>query len=315
MITLQHSLMMLLSVDGDIEQFKKEIAYALLPDAIRAYSGPRPYSHFEKSEDGQTSSWMKFPLDIKNLSKEMMDQVDKFLVPDIRPCCLGEDTDISAFKTHNKHLPEDYYNGVQKHLIQDMCFDKFVREQIDCSKKYESKFEIKGKKMDDKEVRAFIANMENYGFYILSKIIEHKYGITANQEWFDQNVKPILDEFYPQDLADNTYKYMKIPERINDLITNHDFSEIGSFIIPVNDYLEMYGEALDNMKSQPKRRQVLEQQNTTKENSDLSTLIETSKEPQKETKKEKTKSPKEPKILQNKSADANALDVIDNWMM
>lgn len=313
MITLQHSLMMLLSVDGDMEQFKKEIAYALLPDAIRAYSGPRPYSHFEKSEDGQISSWMKFPLDVKNLSKDAMEQVDKFLVPNIRPCCLGEDTDIMAFKIHNKHLPDNYYNGVQKHLIQDMCFDKFVREQIDCSDKYNGNFEILNRKMNDKEVRAFIADMENYGFYILSKIINSKYNITPNQEWFDQNVKPILDEIYPQDLSDNTYKYMKIPERINDLITNHDFSEIGRFIIPVDDYLEMYGEAIDEMRVQPKRRQIIETQETSQDKSDLTTLIKDSKEKQVET--QKTTKSKEPRILSNKSADENALDVIDNWIM
>lgn len=248
MITLQHSLMTLLSVDGNIEQFKKEIAYALLPDGIRAITGPRQFSHFEKSEDGKESSWMKFPTNLKNFTKEKFEEVKKSLVENIRPCCMGEETDISAYVEHNQHLEPNYYNGILKHLIQDHHFDDFIRKVIDCTEKYEEKFYFNGRQMDAKENRALIAEIENHGFYILAMHLYQKHGITANQEWFDKNVKSVLDEIYPEGLSESTYKYMKIDERINELITNHDWSEIENGAVTKNMYEEMYSDMLEDMK-------------------------------------------------------------------
>ena len=52
MITLQHSLVTLFGLRGNEEEFDKEVPYVLIPDAIRRYCGPRPYSHFEENPDG-----------------------------------------------------------------------------------------------------------------------------------------------------------------------------------------------------------------------------------------------------------------------
>lgn len=73
------------------------------------------------------------------------------------------------------------------------------------------------------------------------------YGITTNQEWFDKHVKRQLAEKYPQDLADGTYKRMTIPEDINKMISEHDWSELSRGIIPLKRYVEMYKQVVIEM--------------------------------------------------------------------
>lgn len=46
MLTLQHSLVTFLALDEDIDRFRFIVAYDLLPDAIRRYTGARQTSHF-----------------------------------------------------------------------------------------------------------------------------------------------------------------------------------------------------------------------------------------------------------------------------
>ena len=43
--------------------------------------------------------------------------------------------------------------GIVLHLQQDILFDRFIREQIDCSRKYEDIFFFHGQKMNGKELR------------------------------------------------------------------------------------------------------------------------------------------------------------------
>ncbi|MGN1298469.1 MAG: hypothetical protein ACI4UE_00570 [Candidatus Scatovivens sp.] len=247
MITLQHSLITLFSQKGNEEKFRKEIPYVLLPDAIRKYCGPRQYSHFEQTESGDDISWMKFPEKIKEINQNTVDGLQKHLSTDIKPCVLGEMTHIEKFEETNQHLEPEYYYGVKKHLKQDYIFDEFVREQIDTSKKYEDKFYFNDEELNGKQVRGLIGEIESHGLYVLAYMVYQAYGITANQEWFDKNVKAILDKQYPKDLSDATYKYMKIPEHINDMITNHDWSELNNGIIPLDKYVEMYKKVTNSM--------------------------------------------------------------------
>jgi hypothetical protein len=84
---------------------------------------------------------MEYPTDIKHLNREVMEAQNKHLAEDIQPCALGEKTHIEVFEEHNKHLSPAYFAGVKKHLTQDVIFDEFIREQIDCSKKLDDEFE------------------------------------------------------------------------------------------------------------------------------------------------------------------------------
>lgn len=294
MITLQHSLVTLLSELAQTKDnegknkvedaVKKEIPYVLIPDAIRRYMGPRPYSHFEQTPDGSSISWMHFPTNLKTVSKDNIENsVNHFLAEGYRPCVLGEETHIEKFKETNGDLPSDYYYGVLKHLTQDSIFDEWIRKGIglDCSRRFDSmhspeettaknigvyKFKRPRKSdtgeiikdnegnvvtdeetLDGAQVRNLIAEIENQGVYILAYLLNEKYGITANQEWFDKNVKGPLDEVYSQDLSNGTYNYMKIPEEINERITKGDWTHLNKGIIPYDVYRKMYEDVILSM--------------------------------------------------------------------
>ena len=275
MITLQHSLVTLFGLRGNIEEFEKQIPYALIPDAIRRYCGPRPYSHFEETPDGKHISYMHFPFNLKTLTKENVGNERMYLADGYKPCVLGEKTHIEKFEQTNGDLPPTYYAGVKKHLVQDCIFDDFVREDIglDCSRKYESMYspeETTGKNvgifkflrrvkqedghvakveetLDGNGVRKLIADIENQGLYILAYMLHKAYGITANQEWFDKHVKGPLDATYSKDLAEGTYQYMKIPEETDRRITEHDWTHLDDGIIPYETYTEMYRKVIEEM--------------------------------------------------------------------
>ena len=256
MITLQHSLVTLFATkDQNIEEFEKELPYVLLPDAIRRYSGPRQYSHFEQGQNGEGHSWMEFPLDIKGMTEESIQKGPRYLLPDIKPCALGERTSVPVFEEHNGFLPNDYFAGVKKHLIQDIIFDKFIRKTIDCSQKLNHEFTFRGEQYDDKGVRKLITDIEEHGMYVLAYMLNQSCGITANQEWFDEHVKKVLDREYPREIADSTYKYMKIPEKMNDWITNGDWSHLNEGPIPMEEYFALYRECALAMPVVDKEKQ------------------------------------------------------------
>ena len=250
MLTLQHSLVTLLSVDGDIQKFRDEIAYVLLPDAIRRYTGARQTSHFECNPSNGITSWLRYPLNLKDLSKENIDMyIDSCLSPNITPCCIGETTQIEEFFKHNEHLPILYYLSVQKHLIQDFIYDDFIRSIINTSDKYDGIFYFKSNKLDSTEVRKVITDIEEDGFTILARIIYEKYRICVNQDWFRDNVYEVLLKVYSKDLADGTYNYMKIREDINNAITTHNWKLVKSASgVDISNYNKMYSDVIDRCK-------------------------------------------------------------------
>lgn len=145
MITIQHSLITLYSKSENTNDFSKEVPYVLLPDAIRKYCGPRPYSHFEESPKKTSTrnpmvSYMHFPTNLKTVNKDNIKNERIYLAPGYKPCVLGEKTHIEQFEKTNGDLNPDYYAGVKKHLTQDCIFDDFIRKSIglDCSRRFES---------------------------------------------------------------------------------------------------------------------------------------------------------------------------------
>ena len=227
------------------------MAALIFPDAIRKYSGARQYSHFEKGSDGvDDSSYWEMPTDMKGVSAESIKnnlKVFAHMSESVRPAAIGEDTDIEAFYAHNTHLPEDMHHGVEDHLKQDIGFDAFIRKHIDCSGKYDDTYYFDGKKMDGKEVRSLIGQIEQHGMYVLAHEIYERYGEVTNQAWFESNVKPILDKEYPQDLSETTFSYMKIDPKVNELITNKDWSKLDDGPLPQEAYMELYKDVISSM--------------------------------------------------------------------
>lgn len=241
MLTLQHSLVTFLALDGDIDRFRFIVAYDLLPDAIRKYTGVRQTSHFEINSTGTDVSFMKFPLDLKNLTKETSEKIEGHLAGDIKPCCIGETTQLHVFDQWNKHLPIQYYCGIRMHLIQDYFYDEFIRNIIDCSDKYNDKFIYNGKSIDGTTVRKYVTDIEEDGFCILVKEIYDKYGVVTDQAWFDRNVRDIIKTVYSDDLATGTYNYMKIKPEINRAIQTQDWRKCRLHkIANISGYRAMY---------------------------------------------------------------------------
>lgn len=241
MLTLQHSLVTFLALDGDIDRFRFIVAYDLLPDAIRKYTGARQTSHFEINSTGTDVSFMKFPLDLKNLTKETSEKIEGHLAGDIKPCCIGETTQLHVFDQWNKHLPIQYYCGIRMHLIQDYFYDEFIRNIIDCSDKYNDKFIYNGKSIDGTTVRKYVADIEEDGFCILAKEINDKCGVVTDQAWFDRNVRDIIKTVYSDDLATGTYNYMKIKPEINRAIQTQDWRKCRLHkIANISGYRAMY---------------------------------------------------------------------------
>lgn len=246
--TIQHSLITLLSVNGNIEEFKKELPYTLLPDSLRFYLGNRQYTHFEYTPKKDDYSWFDFSK-IENLNKENIQNCNKYIVPNIKKCVIGEETNIEGFKEHNKDLNPFYFKCIEKHLVEDFIFDNFIRKLFDCSERYNDKFyynnlvEISGI-----ELRSFINTMEQEGIYLLSKEIYEKYNILITNSWLEENIKKILDNTYPKELSENTFKYMKINNEIEELIKNKQFNSklIGN--VDAQLYLEMYKEVLTKLQ-------------------------------------------------------------------
>lgn len=245
MVSLQHTLCYLLTNNGDLNRFKNGIAYCLLPDGIRSYIGPRPYSHFEENPDNNDISWYKYPSDLKTLTKEKANLQDMHLAYKSKKSCLGERSRVDKFVEINDHLDNDYYQGVLVHLIQDYVFDEWIRTKIDCSNQYEpnEEFIFHGRTFKGAEIRNVIVEIELYGFYFLAYLVYRLYGIVANQEWFDENVYKVLKEKYSEDLANRTYNYMKIPDKLNEKITNQDWNQLNLSIYN-KEYRDLYDQVI-----------------------------------------------------------------------
>lgn len=245
MLSIQHVMLETLNEDCS----NRKMAAVIFPDAIRKYTKHRQLSHFEKgSNNVSDTSWFCFNRDMKSAEKSAA-CAQKHLSSSIVPAAIGEDTSVHEFIVHNKHLDKEMFDGILIHLTQDVKFDKFIRNKIDCSGKYEDLFVFNGEKMDSKAVRGFIGDIEQRGIYVLAHELYEKKGIICNQQWFADNIKPILESEYSEDLADTTFGFMKIRPDINELITNKDWSHLDNYVIKKSEYLEMYNDVMGAMSA------------------------------------------------------------------
>ena len=52
---------------------------------------------------------------------------------------------------------------------------------------------------------------------------------------------------YPKDMSNSAYSYMQIPKKLNDMITNHDWSKLGQSEVPLEKYKRLYHEVACRM--------------------------------------------------------------------
>lgn len=222
----QHILTSAMEAEMVEEDYIPEIPYVAAPDALRMYYGPRPYTHFEYSPETEETSWCKFP---EIISRESIENSEKFLTNHAK-AVLGDDTKINVFVEHNQHLPELYYRGVFRHLCQDNAMDTFVREQFDCTNKAQDIFFDKrmNRQINGKEMREIVDHLEHYGYYLLARTVHHYFNIKADNNWINSVIKPTLLSTYPAELAENTFKFMTIPEPYNTWISSADWSHLNA---------------------------------------------------------------------------------------
>lgn len=232
MITLQHAGLFIKAMAEKyprswMSEMNFTLPWVLAPDALRMYVGARQAGHHEIAADGTDTSWMVYPTQeqMRTMTKvNGKDIIKHYIVADIRPCAIGEETDIEKFDQKNWDHP--MYHFLRIHLAQDIALDKTLRSIVDCNGRYQDTFVVnhnKSIKLKGPELRDEIANFEQVGFLRLAGAIYKKTGIAVNQSWFDKHVKTVLLQYYPEDLAENTYKYMRIREDLNERINNLDF--------------------------------------------------------------------------------------------
>lgn len=241
MLSMQHVLCT--SLLFDMDTVYELVPYLIFPDAIRFYSGPRQYSHFEKSVGGMDVSWWRIPADVSAMTKESVQQslkTDAHLVENIRPCAIGEDTSVLTFMKYNRHLPMRMYCGILCNLLQSVVRDDFVRTYMDCHNRYEDRFVFKNKILNGTECRNLINDVDQHSMYILAHDVYRHVGITADETWFREFVKPAMDAVYPADLSENAFSYMKYYPHVESWISQKDWSHLEEGPLPYFEYTKFH---------------------------------------------------------------------------
>lgn len=231
MITRQHTALafMAYATKGAHEEFRKVIPWILLPDGIRAFIGPRQAGHHEISlNEGEESSWMIYPDEatLKSLTRENAAEKIAYKVADgYKKCVIGEMSDIKLFDA--KNYGHKHYHALRIHMVQDDVLDKTLRrELVYCGNRFIDRFVARHKEgivLDGQELRKQVALFEELGFIHLVGKVYERTGILMDGKWFEENVLAPLMEVFPEDLAQNTFKYMAFSEELDARIKEKRF--------------------------------------------------------------------------------------------
>ena len=212
MLTMNHSITKIASMvhEGqDINNFDTIVSQLLLPDAIRMY-GPRQVFHFtEHPVTGKCSSVV-----IKttpNQLKGIKGKLETNLQSDIPKAAVDEMSHPEVFAELN---PAWVGSGYETHLYQDMAWDTWIRTLIDVSGRFDDKFVYNrtGRVVDGATLRKDLFPMDDLFFIAVAKRIQTEYGITIDADWFEKHVHQNLLRDYDEELAENTWKYINVPE-------------------------------------------------------------------------------------------------------
>lgn len=288
MLSTQHALCLwLYCIKYNLGQPKDEdVAAVVYPDAIRAYTKVRGYSHFEVGDDEEDRSYMKFPCSMKADQEEVSSLLNKFghLAHKEQVCAIDNLTGEQGVELciqKNSTLDDVTLWGIVCHLRQDTVFDDFIREVIDCSRMKEDIYVVEGKTLNGKELRGLIHSIEMHGIYALAKRLYLKTNMTINNTWLKTYIERSLKNSYNEELADKTFSYMKIDEDINDYISNHDWSHIGEGL-PIkyrglsgyDMYMSLYDDVITSMRRRIKRTQTGDKVDEIYELQSLASLVD-----------------------------------------
>lgn len=204
---LQHGL---LTFCKNKEDFNDIISYALLPDTIRFFTKERKYSHFELTNDGTKINGFIYPNDL-SLLNNLYCKENIINAKNEEQSAIGNNIIISYFDNLNANLYDLPKKGYRLHLEQDIIFDNFIRNVINCNEKFNDIFILyDGTKINGVKLRKLIIEMENYGVFLLLQAIYKYMKITINQDWIDKNIVSRIKIDYKMELFENSVKFLKL---------------------------------------------------------------------------------------------------------
>lgn len=212
MLTMNHTITKLLSMleEGqDISTIDTLVSQLLLPDAIRMY-GPRQVFHFTEHPVTNKVSTVVLHTTPDNI-KGIKNNLETNLQADLPKAAVDEMSHPEVFAQLN---PDWVGSGYETHLHQDVEWDKWIRSLIDVSGRFDDRFIYNrtGKVVDGATLRKDLFPMDDLFFIAVAKRIKEEYGINIDANWFEEHIHQSLLRDYDEDLAENTWKYINIPD-------------------------------------------------------------------------------------------------------
>ncbi|MCR5185629.1 MAG: hypothetical protein K6D97_00735 [Clostridia bacterium] len=225
MKTLQNGSFAIKDITGNI----REAIILTTNDSMRCWLGSRAPSHNTINPATGKISWITYPTDdVSVWNKEMVLSAPMYDAGKPWTSCIDEDTILDEFWKHNAITIQNTLFYL--HLVQDVAYDSYIRELIDCTRRSENLFTFKGKTYTDDELRGKglarwngtgLINILDAQFYVrLAKVYYRLTGILINSEWLKEVYKPAFFEVYSEELAENTVKFTAIDPTADEIITS-----------------------------------------------------------------------------------------------
>lgn len=206
-------------------------AEVITNDSVRCWTGLREYTHFTKNPVTGEVSWIKFPeADVKEWTEEMVKSMDCFSAGKPGQAIIDEATVPEEMWKHNAHTKQN--ENFFLHLVQDVVYDDFVRECIDCSRRYENVYVFDGKEYTGEQLRGngmerwtkgLINELDDQFYVLLAKRFFEVTGVKANRDWLENIMKPAIVKCYSPELAVKTIKFVSLSDKAEELITTGNF--------------------------------------------------------------------------------------------
>ena len=198
-------------------------------DSMRCWLGSRAPSHNTINPVTLEISWITYPTDdVSVWNKEMVLSAPMYDAGKPWTSCIDEETILDEFWEHNAITIQNTLFYL--HLVQDVAYDSYIRELIDCTRRSENLFRFKGKTYTGDELRGkgmarwngngLINTMDAHFYVRLAKVYYELTGILINSEWLEYVYKPAFFEVYSQELAENTVKFTAIDPTADEIITS-----------------------------------------------------------------------------------------------
>lgn len=200
------------------------------PDSMRCWMGPRNFSHFTINPLTRKISGVVMPTaDTTKWTEELVKYAETFDAGKPGNAVVDEATVPAEFWKYNFFTEQNFLFYL--HLVQDACYDRFIRSLIDVSRRYEAdpKFIFQGKTYSADDLRGKgmarwngdgLLNQLDAQFYVrVAKRYFEKTGIRLNRQWIEDAMKPTYFEAYSPELAEKTVKFISIHDTAEEIIT------------------------------------------------------------------------------------------------